>query len=98
MKDKRIRIVAKERQALDIGKFVLALVGIAGVPNPAAQLSLQLDDERRVVAKSVGKTAMSGASEGAHSVREGTQRAANELSEAQLPLPLGLDGQEGAAS
>jgi hypothetical protein len=103
MKDKRIRIVAKERQVMDIGKFVLALVGIAGVPSPAAQLSLSLNDERRESARAVGKAAVHGAtspngqrasvSEPNEVAARSTERAI-ERSDLQLPLPLGLD-QEG---
>jgi hypothetical protein len=83
-----------------IGKFVLALVGIAGVPSPSAQLSLALNDERRESARAVGKAAVQGATSpsgqrafvsesddvDARSTEQVTLR-----SDLQLPLPLGLD-------
>ena len=47
MKNKRIRIVAKERRALDIGKFVLAVIGVAEAKIAGEQLSLPLDDARK---------------------------------------------------
>ena len=52
MRNKRIRVIPKERRALDVGKFVLAVVGLAEARAGAEQLELPLEDRRETASAS----------------------------------------------